>query len=739
MLQKLARLAPGHRNLLVMAIAMAAIVAGALWRHSDPLFLAAVRNLSFDTYQRIHPRQALGQPITIIDIDERSIAEYGQWPWPRTKIAEMVDRLTEMNAAVIAFDMVFSEPDRTGARRFVEDLRNYDAPVADAAALLLKDLPDNDGILAQAFARSQVVAGFFNDNRSRMGLPLIKAGTAVLGDSNLADILPSITSSVKNLPEIEAAAAGNGSLTLSAQTDEVVRSVPMFLSDGTKTYPTLSIEAIRLALGASSYTLKTTSASTETETYGTEMVSFRVGQLSVPVTRDGQFVIYYSKFDPQIVVSAADILADDPAPFIDKIEGHMIFIGTSASGLRDIRATALGEAVPGVYMHAQVADQILSSSFLTRPDWSEGVEIGLMVLLCFLIVLILPLAGAMISALFGAVVAGGILLGSWVAFTQSGMLFDPVFPLVSSLLVYLGATTLQFAFAEREKRFVRGAFQRYLAPDLLKKLEDNPDALKLGGEIRDMTLMFMDVRGFTPISEKLSPEELVTFLNRLLSPLSDVIQDHEGAIDKYIGDSIMAFWNAPLDVEDHPVKAARAALQMVTIVEQLNASDHFGFHQPQFGLGDVAIGVGINSGMSCVGNMGSSSRFNYSVVGDTVNIAARIESSCKEIGWPVLLSEMTANQCKGFAMLEARAIALKGKSRPVKLFALIGDEKLGATPQWQELAARHETCMHALAAGNRRKAAEIAAQCRKMAPANLDEFYLKLIGEIKVKAVAAVH
>jgi adenylate cyclase len=349
-----------------------------------------------------------------------------------------------------------------------------------------------------------------------------------------------------------------------------------------------------------------------------------------------------------------------------------------------------------------------------------------MILITTLIVAVLPFTGAGLSAAFGAVATAAMLLGSWIAFSRYGFLLDPVFPMLTGAAIFLLTTLLLYAVTEREKRFVRGAFQRYLAPDLLKKLEEHPETLRLGGEIREMTLMFMDVRGFTPISERLQPEELVNFLNKLLSPLSEAILAREGAIDKYIGDSIMAFWNAPLAVEDHPIKAARAALEMIEIVGKLNAADQFGFHKPEIGLGNVQIGIGLNTGLGCVGNMGSASRFDYSVVGDTVNVAARIESSCKAIGWPILLSETTAEHCAGLAFLEAGEIALKGKSRPAKLFALIGDEKLAETPDWKTLLIRHAQLMKAIRAGRRANFSGLKRDCLAIAPPGLEHFYGQL-------------
>ncbi|HSO48068.1 MAG TPA: adenylate/guanylate cyclase domain-containing protein, partial [Rhizobiaceae bacterium] len=639
-----------RKTLLVILAAIVAVVAAWNWRVADPKILQSLRDITFDNYQRIKPREPLGQPIRIVTIDEASIQAFGQWPWPRTRVAQIVDRLAQLGAATIAFDVVFSEPDRTGPAGLIAQLRESDWPGREAIEASIATLPDNDAVLANSVAQTPVVLGFFNAFDSLQGLPEIKAGFVQLGDDP-KPLLTVMKSSVMSIRPLQDAAAGNGSLSLGEQIDDVVRRVPMFLTDSQNIYPAFALETLRVAFGETTYALKTTTASTENVGGQLAMVDFKVGQFVVPVDETGRFLIHYSRNDPALYVSSKDILELPPQELEQLIRDHIVFIGATATGLRDIRVTTLGENVPGVYMHAQIADQILSQSFLERPDWAQGAEIAAMLVISLLIIAILPFAGPLVSAAFGALSSVAVLAGSWFAFDQYGILLDPLFPMLTGTAIFLTTTILLFAFTEREKRFVRGAFQRYLAPDLLLKLERNPDSLKLGGEIRQMTLMFMDIRGFTPISEKLSPQELVTFLNKLLSPLSDAILRHEGAIDKYIGDSIMAFWNAPLDVEDHPRKAARAALEMMERLKDLNARDEFGFHRPELGLGDVQIGIGLNSGEGCVGNMGSVNRFDYSVVGDTVNVAARIESTTKPAGWYILLSETTAAGCPDFAIL----------------------------------------------------------------------------------------
>ena len=724
------------QRLIVFLAAILALAGARQLRLTDPPLIASLRALTFDAYQRIKPREPLGQPLRIIDIDEASIAKYGQWPWPRTRLAQIVDRVRQLGGAVIAFDIVFSEPDRTGPAGLINELEERQWPERRSLEAIISKIPDNDTVLAEAMAKMPTVLGFFNETRSKLGLPEPKAGFAMLGADPTPVLFP-ITGSVMSLPEFRKAAVGSGSVSLGSVGDGVVRQVPMFLaaSKGRK-YPAMALEPLRIVQGASSYILKTTEASGELSVGQLAMTAFKVGQFEVPVNSRGELLVYFSHNDPKLYVSAKDLLTWPDEKLAPLIAGHIIFVGTSASGLRDIRVTPLGESVPGVFIHEQIVDQILSGAFLNRPDWAIGAELATMIIATLLLVGILPFVGAMMSGVIGALGTVALLAGSWFAFAQYRILLDPVFPMMTSGIIFLGATIFNFAYTEREKRFVRGAFQRYVAPDLLKKLEEHPDSLRLGGEIRDMTLMFMDVRGFTPISEKLTPEELVTFLNKLLSPLSDAVLEREGAIDKYIGDSIMAFWNAPLDVDDHPKKAARTALEMIAIVEELNRTDAFGFHSSGKGLGDVHIGVGLNTGQSCVGNMGSTSRFNYSVVGDTVNVASRIESSCKAVGWPILISESTAEACEGFAFLEAGSIALKGKSQPAKLYALLGDETFAATENWRILSERHEAFLRALADGADSTAERLKQECLDVAPAGIEGFYENLMASGKARIAA---
>ena len=387
--------------------------------------------------------------------------------------------------------------------------------------------------------------------------------------------------------------------------------------------------------------------------------------------------------------------------------------------------------MPGVSIHAQATEQILSGAFVFRPDWAAGLEIILTVLFGGLVVAMLV---SLDPAMAFATITGVMLTaaaGAWLSFTQAGLLLEPILPSLSGGVVFMSVLGLLYFSGDREKRFIRQAFSQYLEPELVRKLEESPQALKLGGETKALSILFMDIRGFTPISEGLTADELVAFLNKLLSPLSDVILSEQGTIDKYIGDSIMAFWNAPLTVPDHALRACRAALAMQTALNELNAHDAFGF--AAMGLADpiVRIGVGVNTGDACVGNVGSTRRFNYSVVGDAVNVAARVEANCKEIGADVLVSQATAVAAESLAFLEAGSVDLKGKSAATRLFAVVGDEGRAGRDDFQELRRHHAALLASIAAEDAAGARAAMANCRDLAWPALDAFYRRFQRQIE--------
>jgi adenylate cyclase len=706
-----------RRSAAVLGLAVLTSVALAELRIIDPAFVEAVRERTLDTYQRFRPREYQNLPVRVVDVDERSLALYGQWPWPRTRVAQLTRRLVELGASVVTFDVLFAEPDRSSPQRFMSDIEYADPKEAEQVQAVVSRLPDHDQIFARALQDAPAVLGFAAIPGGREIWPPVRSGLAFSG-TDPKTILPPMPGAAASLPLLNDAARGIGGISLNAgEMSGVVRRIPMLFSNGANVFPSLSIESLRVAFGADSILVRSTGSSGEVNTGHSAIVGLRIGDLHVPLTAQGELWLYFDHNRPARYVSAADVLDPGKSPEVQaKLEGQVVFVGTSAVGLLDNRVSPLGEEIPGVAIHAQAVEQILSGNFLSRPDWADGLEVALTIVLGIGIALLLLVLGAQYTFVIGGIATAATLLGAWLAFTRVGLLFDPIYPAASGLAVYLATTGLLYIFSDRERRFIRHAFGQYLAPELLEKLEQKPDAMKLGGEIRPLSIMFMDIRDFTPLSERLTAPELIHFLNQLFSPLSDAICAELGTIDKYIGDSIMAFWNAPVDVPDHPARACRAGLRMVEAVRRLSAEDAFGFQAKGYHDLKVKIGIGINTGEACVGNMGSERRFNYSVVGDAVNTAARLESSCKAVGADLLISEPTAALVPDFAMLEVGEVPLKGKSRPAKVFALLGDETFAKTLEFQEIASQHRKLLNAVQSHNAAGARDALQVCQGLAP-----------------------
>jgi adenylate cyclase len=429
--------------------------------------------------------------------------------------------------------------------------------------------------------------------------------------------------------------------------------------------------------------------------------------------------LYLTPERPDRYISASKVLQAPAEELAPLVEGHIVFVGTSAAGLLDIRATPLGQNVPGVSLHAQALEQMLTGKFLSRPDWADGLEVTMIAAVGLLVAAMTAMFSPMIAITAGTAMSAAFLALSWHAFRSWGFLIDPVAPILASSAAQFAAVGFRLLVTDRERRHIRRAFGNYVSPAVLARAENQP-ALRLGGEDREITMMFMDIRDFTTISEGLTSTSLVSFLNKLLTGLSRHIIESDGTLDKFIGDSIMAFWNAPVDVDAHAARAARCALMMRDTLRDMNATGALGLDRK------VAIGIGINTGVACVGEIGAENRFNYSAVGDSVNTTARIESMCKDVGFDILISGSTAERLNGFAMLEAGSRSLKGKSAKTALYLLVGDEAVARTAVYESLKKAHTEFVAALAQGERERifetsAAAIAASATFMP--ELERFY----------------
>ena len=653
--------------------------------------------LLFDSYERAAPRAYEDAPVRVVDIDDESIRRLGQWPWPRSEIARLTDRLGQAGASVVAFDIVFSEPDRTSPTRIADQLARGGA--GPAVIESLRRLPDHDTALAQSFAATPAVLGYFLIN-DHAGPPVaVKSGFAV-GGSPPGPAVPSFQRAIESLPVLSASAAGSGSISLAADSDGIVRTVPLIARQGEQLLPSLSLEALRVAQGAGSILIKTSDASGELRGAPGQVVAIKVGEFEIPTTAAGGLWLHYTKPMPVRTIPAWKILdsAVSPVELEQAVGGKIVFVGAGAIGLRDLISTPLRDKELGVMAHAQAAEQVILGRYLQRPDWAPGVELGLILLLGLGLALLLPRLGASLGALL---VFGGVALaigGSWLAFTQRGFLLDPAYLVLVLALVYSAQTVLVFYREERRRAYIHSAFDRYLSPELVRRIAADPGRLELGGEEREMTVLFADVRNFSGISEHLAPKELIGFLIALLTPLCDVLLGRKATIDKFIGDAIVAFWNAPLDDPDQHRNAARATLEMIRKLDALNAGE--GRDPAITWPGPVKIGIGLNCGLCCVGNMGSAQRLSYSLIGDTVNLASRIEGLTKFYGVSIAIGGALRDHLGEFAVLELDRVKVIGRDTPERVFALLGDETLAADAAFVALRERHEAMLAAYRSGN---------------------------------------
>jgi adenylate cyclase len=655
--------------------------------------LSTLGNLVFDTFVRAQPREYRPAPVRIVDIDEESLRREGQWPWPRPDVARLLQRLTDAGAATIALDVVFAEPDRTSPARLAEALARQGA--SPAAIDVLRTLPDNDRQFAEAVAQMPVVNGFFltHDPLRSAAVPI--AGIAISGSADV-EALPEYSNAVLPLAQLDEAAQGRGFLTLSGDSDGIVRRAPLLARQGDQILPALSIEALRVAQGAGSVLVKMSDGSGNIAA-GTEpgVVSMKVGDFEMPTNRAGELWMHYTDPVPARTIPAWKVLdpATSDAELARLFEGQIVLVGAGAIGLRDLVATPLRERELGVMVHAQAIEQMILGEFLTRPDWAVGLERTLVLLTGLILLLLLPRMGASGGAVLGLAMILLVSAGSWWAFSQERFLLDPTFPVLAILAVYLTVTVLDYYREEQARSYIHQAFDRYLSPELVKRIAADPHQLDLGGEERDMTVLFCDIRSFSRISEKLEPRAIIAFLIGFLTPMCDILLDRKATIDKFIGDAILAFWNAPLDDPDQHANAARAALAMQEKLKQLNAE--MPGRKDQTWPGDVAIGIGLNSGPCCVGNMGSAQRLSYSIIGDAVNLASRIEGLTKFYGVPIAMGSALQRRLPDFASVELDLVRVVGRDTPEAIHALLGDESLAARGAFQAFAAGHAAMLAA--------------------------------------------
>jgi len=670
----------------------------------DPGPLEEIRLRTFDLFQVLRPREQTIRPVVIVDIDEASLKEIGQWPWPRTIVANLITRITQAGAVATGFDVIFAEPDRMSPAVAAESFRGLD----EETRAKLSSLPSNDDVLAAAIKQGRVVVGQVGASTPQPRTQTekkLETGFAILG-ADPTPYLVTFPGLLRNILPLEQAAAGRGLFSIVPESDGIIRRVPMIMEAQDSLVPALTMEMLRVVTHAGAIQVRTAEAGVK---------SVQVPGLVVPTDDRGQIWVHFNKHDPARYVSAKDVLQGNLPP--DRLRGKLVLIGTSATGLLDIKTTPVEAAMPGVEVHAQILESVLTKSPLTYPEYAIGAEIVIAVLFGLAIIVAAPMLSASTVIALGVVLIACLIGMSWYFFVENSLLIDFTYPLMSSWLIYLVLTFVNYFREQKQRQQIRSAFGYYLSPHMVEQLAKSPEKLVLGGEERRMTILFSDVRGFTTISEhyKDDPQGLTRLMNRFLTPLTNAIIERKGTIDKYIGDAIMAFWNAPVDDGDQEANACDAALEMQARAQALNvelkreAETNGGVYMP------LRIGIGLNTGPCVVGNMGSDFRFNYSVLGDTVNVASRLEARTKDYRLPLVIGSRTAEKAKEkFATMEIDLIQVKGKKEPEAVFAVLGRAGAEQEPGWAELRELNARMLENYRKQNWDEALSLIARARKV-------------------------
>ena len=719
MLNKLKELAAGLKKRIprvglgiVIVMVFAAQAGGWL-----PLpFMDRLDGIIYDVRLRLTAPGGVDPRVVIVDIDEKSLREReaggeGRWPWPRDRLALLVNRLNDdYNVSLTGFDVIFSERDESSGIRTIEGLANTefknDASFQSKYSRI-KPLLDLDGQFAASFKDRLVILGYSfllpGDKDQKGVLPPDVLTTAQIP---LAVADPLIRQGFTgNLALLQSNATDGGHINPIIDSDGIIRRIPMLVMHDGKYYESLGLASARALLG--SLPLKTLNASgnelSANDNYFGAIEALDVGGALLPVdTQLASFIPYRGPYKSFEYISASDVLNKSVAK--EKLEGKIVLIGTTAPGLLDLRATPVGNAYPGVEIHANIITGILDGAIKQAPLWTNAANLALIVLLGVFLALVLP----WLSPLWGSVTSA-LALGSMAGLNLFAYQKGIVLPLASLLAGILGVYLFNIAYGyfveSRSKRLITGLFGQYVPPELVDEMAKEPESFSMEGESRELTILFSDVRGFTTISESLDAKTLSEFINAFLTPFTKVIYKNRGTIDKYMGDCIMAFWGAPISDEEHARQGVISAFEMLTAMELLNVE----FINK--GWPPIKVGIGLNSGRVSVGNMGSEIRLAYTVMGDAVNLASRLEGITKEYGAAIIIGEETYKQLPDLIAREVDKVRVKGKDIAVTIYEPLGfegsasSEKLIAlklfetalqnyrNQQWHEAQAQFESLL----------------------------------------------
>jgi adenylate cyclase len=631
-----------------------------------PELLTSLDNRITDAMFRWRGPMKTTESVVIVDIDEKSLKYVGQWPWPRNIVARLVQKINAAGPRVIAFDIVFPEADRTSPIQYVGEFKQvFKAQLPEAQQLADNEMLNHDVALGNAVADAPTVMGYVfqlgNDGLKVPEETPFPSGRLKLApeSTRFGDLeLIAAYRAIVNIGDV-ARGESEGFFNVLPDPSGTVRKVPLLIGLDHIPYPSLALEAFRIGQRQQELTIQ---VPPDRITPPIDVLGLSVGERFIPTDERVQIAVNFrgpgNTFE---YVSAVDVLQ---GLHQRTLENKYVLIGSSASGLFDLVATPFSNSFAGVEVHANVIDNMIAGDPFAHDIYTEiGLTYALVIVGGILLSFLLVYSGPLSGGLGGLAIILAAVVGNYQLFFLENVLVGVTYPFLSLIAVFIVVTVFNYFYEGREKSFIRNAFGHYVSPQLVNQLISSPDKLSLKGEQKNLTVLFSDIRGFTTISEQMSSEQLGQFMNEYLTAMSHIIRAYDGTLDKFIGDAIMAIWGAPLDDEDHAAKAVRASMAMM---DQLRAS------QTDFaarGLPVIEIGIGINTGIVSVGNFGSRERFDYTVMGDNVNLASRLEGLNKEYGPNIIISEFTkAALGDRFFCRIVDKVKVKGKNKAVVIY-----------------------------------------------------------------------
>ncbi len=620
------------------------------------------------------PRPVSGQ-VAIVAVDEKSLSEQGRWPWPRSRMATLVDKLSEAGVAAIGFDVLFPEPQTAVQVDLIKKIikeKDLSNTSGEELINLLEGVADSDAKFADSLANSErSILGYFADPTGES--PLGKKVTEL--DPRILEFLPFFEYSIiqrtdkpednvffrpingmgMSIFELASAANSGGFVSFLPEKDGVVRFIPMVQQIKEYLFPPLSLQLIHQATEAL--------LAVQVAPYG--IAAVQVADIEIPTNEKGDYLInWYGPGETFDHFPATDVLTGKLGP--NELQGKIVIVGGTAAAIHDLHTTPFGTLYPGVEAHANIIENVLRQDFLHKPDWFTLLDTAMIFVTGIILSLVSLYFKALVMAVLTLIGISAYIFTDFYLFENSGLWISSVYPIFTQIFVYSGITLYRFTFEEREKRFIKGAFSQYLAPAVVNQLVGDPKLLKLGGERKVLTAFFSDVAGFSTISENLTPEDLVLLLNEYLSEMTDIIMKYEGTVDKFEGDAIIAFFGAPIPQEDHARRACLATLDMQKKLDEMRKT------WKEQGKHELFMRIGLNTGPMVVGNMGSKTRMDYTMMGDSVNLAARLEGVNKQYGTYDMFSQFTYEQVKeDVEVRELDLIRVVGKSEPVRIYQLL--------------------------------------------------------------------